>query len=212
MPPQQPMPPINQPAPNAPYDFILQDPQAPKKKLGLPGGSQPVKILIGLVGLVFVVIILAVILKGHGGVNTKAYAVVDGQAQEIIRVSDLVSSQTKDANTRYLAATTKLTMESQSYLVGTYLASRHTKVSNAQLALYTNKDTDAQLTAAASNNNLEATYDAYLKTSLTAYQASLQTAAKGAGKKGLAILNFANNSTVVLLSSPQITSLSGTGS
>jgi len=212
MPPQQSMPPINQPAPNQPYDFILRDPQASKRGFSLPGGAGPVKILYGL-GAALVLIIIFVMFTGHGGVsNSKNLIAVAGRAQEIARVSDLVQSQSNDPNTQYLAETTEIALQSQQAQITAYLTAHKVKIDKAQLALYQDKNTDAQLTTAQQNNQLEQAYDSYLKSSLNTYETSLQTAAKGASKTSLAILQDASNSTAVLLKAPEVTSLSTTGS
>ncbi|HXY18314.1 MAG TPA: hypothetical protein VEH48_02760 [Candidatus Nitrosopolaris sp.] len=208
MPPQTPSQPVSSPSPNPSYDFILRDPQAPRRRFSLPGGSGAMKILFGLLGVLVIVIIFAVVAGGGGPSNAQQLVAVAGRAQEIARVSSLLQQQSNDPNTQYLAATAQIALTSEQYRITGYLKAHKVKVSPAQLAAYQNKNTDSQLITAKQNNDLEETFDAYLKSSLEAYQASLQTASKGASKTVLPILQDANASTQVLLAAPEITSLS----
>ena len=209
MQPQSPMPPISSPAPNPAYDFILRDPQQPKRRFGLPTGlPKPMKILVILGGLFVVAIIIVVVASSTGGSdNSQQMIAAAGRAQEIARVSTLVQTQSNDPNTQYLAATAQISLTSEQSQITAYLAKHGIKVSTAQLNAYQNKNTDAQLSTAQQNNSLEKTYDAYLKTSLSTYQSELVTAGKGASQKTIALLNDAYFSSQVLLNAPEITSL-----
>jgi hypothetical protein len=163
-------------------------------------------ILVAMVGLLFIIVVAAVVLKGGKSSNVSQLVAVAGRAQEIARVSTLVQQQSTDPNTQYLAATAQTALTSEQYQLTTYLAKHGVKVSPAQLLLYKNSSTDTQLTTAKQNNALESTYDSYLKNALATYQTSLRTAAQGASKTSLALLSDANASAQVILGAPAIVS------
>ena len=207
MPPSTPTAPVSSPSPNPQYDFILRDPQQSKRGFGLPSLPKPMLILVGVVGLTFIIIIIAAVLGGGKGGSTQQLVEVVGRAQEIARVSTNMQQQSQDPDTQYLAATTQIALASEQYQLTTYLAKHGVKITPAELLVYKNSSTDTQLQAAKQNNDLETSYDAYLKTSLAAYQNAINNVKVGAPAARLAILNSASTSTQVLLAASEITSL-----
>ena len=204
MQPQAPTAPVSSPSPNPQYDFILRDPQQPKRKFGLPNMPKPMLFLVALVGLLFVIIIFAVVFGGSKTSNSQQLVAVAGRAQEIARISTLVQQQSTDPNTQYLAATAQIALSSEQYQLTSYLGKHGAKVSPAQLLVYKNAGTDTQLQTAKQNNALEKTYASYLKNALTTYQTDIKAAATGSSKTTLAILTDANTSSQVLLAAPEI--------
>jgi len=204
MPPQAPPTPVSSPLPNPQYDFILRDPQKPRRSIKLP---KPVFMLVGLVAAVFILIIVSSLVKSNKASKIQPMIEVVGRAQEIARVSGNIQSQSNDPYTQYLAATTQITFSSEQYQLSKYLASHGTKITTAELLVYKDSKTDTLLQTAQQYNNLEPTYDAYLKTSLIAYQNSLKAASAGAPAARLAILNDDFASTQVLLAAPEIAAL-----
>ena len=207
MQPQAPTAPVSSPSPNPQYDFILRDPQQPKRRFGLPGMSglpKPMIVLVALAGLLLVSIIYAVIFGGSKTSNSQQLVAVAGRAQEIARISTLVQQQSLDPNTQYLAATAQTALSSEQYQLTSYLGKHGAKVSTAQLLVYKNASTDTQLQTAKQNNALESSYASYLKTSLATYQTALKAATAGTSKTTLAILNDASTSTQVILAAPQL--------
>lgn len=194
------------PSPNPNYDFILKDQPQPKKSL-MPSFGMPKKalgILLGTILVFLVVVVLATVLKGGG--NSTPMVEVLGKGQEILRVTKLVEPLAQDADTQGLAATTDAAFSSQLSQVSAYLAKANIKTDAKSLAVYQNKNTDAQVRAAAQDNSLAIFYAGYLKQDLSRYQTSLKASAKGASAARLQILNDAYVSTQTLLSAPQVAS------
>lgn len=197
------------------YNFIFQDKKKPKFHfhVGLPSGNNFIRNIALIVGtgivLMIIIIVLANVFLGSRGVNSKQLVDVMAHAQEIARVSDLVSQQQSNAdiNTLNLSATTSNALNSEQAQLTSYLHSmRIKKISTKDLDVYLNKSTDTQLQTAAQNNNLSTTYYSYLKTQLAAYENSIKTAYNSSGPKAKQILQSASASTQTLLASPQLAS------
>jgi hypothetical protein len=195
--------------PSNPYDFILKDPQKPKKGFNVPSFGLPKRVVIifgGVIAAFFVIIIAAAIFKGGG--NSAPLTEVLGRAQEIVRVSKVVEPLAQNPDTKGLVATTETAFTSQQIDLTAYLKKHGTKVNLKSLSIYSDKTVDTQLQTAAQNNSLDSAYASYLKKSLMAYQNSLRTAAKGAPKARLQLLNDAFASTKAILAAPQVASAS----
>ncbi len=189
-------------SPTPQYDFILNGGQAPAKKTF---GSLP-KPLLFVAGAVILILVIIIWSSLSSGKSTNTSKVVDAmaRAQEISRVSQLIESQSKDSNTQALAVTVQTTLSSQQAQMTAYLKNHGKKVSDKELAIYKDSGTDSQLQSAALNNNLEPTYDTYLKNSLATYNASLSTAYSSASGSLKPQLNDAYKSNQVILDSPQL--------
>ena len=185
------------------FDFMLkQQPKPQKSKFSLPS-NKPVKILL-IAGAVLVVAILMASIFGGGGNDSKKVIDLIAQSQEVIRISQLEDQQFKDANTKNLSATTQMTLESQQTAFAAYLKKNKVKYGPKDLAIRTNKTTDAQLQIADQNNNLEDAYALYLSNTLTTYQNSMNTLYKSTKSTSLkTALQSAFSSVGVLLRSPQ---------
>jgi hypothetical protein len=176
MPPyQQPQQPAPQ-APQDPYHFIL-NPEQPKRSssFGKPTG------LLFIVGAVAVVVVLFVVILSiarGGGSSSQPYIAVAQDQAEMSRVAGLDVEQVQSASVKNFAATTQLTMASDSSSFITYMAKHGVKISKKQLAAGTHTTTDAQLTSAISSNTLDTTLRTTLQNELKQYQADLAKAFK----------------------------------
>jgi len=218
MPPEQ-----QQPQPTLPsgpggsldpdYKFIFEDKKKPRFhfRLGLPKNNNFAKTVALVVGGGIVLIILIIAASsffGARGVNSKQLVDIMARAQEISRVSNLVSQQQQnvDPNTLNLAATTSSALSSEQTQLLAYLHKARARVSTKALNFYLNKNTDTQLQTATESNNFSTTYYAYLKTNLGEYQNALKTIIPGSPPMAQAILNDALTSTQTLLAAPQLAS------
>lgn len=186
------------------FDFMLNGQPKQQKTTGGPSSwGKPAKIF-AAAGILFVlVIIIAVIFGGKSGGGNQVVDLM-AQNQEIIRVSLAQDPQLKDTNVKGLSATTQTVLASQQSELANYLARAKVKYKPKDLAKRTNINTDAQLQSAAQNNNLDSSYTAYLKTSLTTYQNSVSKVYKISKSTLLKdTLQSAYDSVTTLLNSPQ---------
>jgi hypothetical protein len=188
-------------SPDPQYDFMLKNSPQPKRSLGLPATSKPVRIAVFVVIAILLLVIISSVLSGHKGGSTQSISSAVAREQEILRVTQLVQTQQtlRDPGTTALASTVTSTLSSQQAQLTAYLAQNHTKLSKLQLAADTDKATDAQLQDASQNNQLDSAYKNYLKQALAKYQSELQTAYNSAGPNGKNLLKDAFDSTATLL-------------
>lgn len=190
-------------SPTPQYDFIFNGAQTQPKKPALGGVPKPVLFIIGAVILIVIIIVWSS-LSGSKGADTKALIEAAGRAREIARISDLVSAQSKDANTQALAATVKTSLSSEQTQLTGYLSERGKKVSTKELDAYKNSSADSQLQSAAQNNSLESAYYTYLKTNLGSYKSDLSSVYSSASDKLKPILNDAYKNASLILTSPPV--------
>jgi hypothetical protein len=204
-------PPSPQPAGNSDpnYNFIFNNNQGSKKKFSLPGGSNLAKFAILIVGGGAVLGVLIIVLSSifSPKVNTKELTDVVARAQEISRVSDIISLKSRDINTANLASTTSAALTSEKTELLTYMAQRKHKVNPKDEAVYLNKTTDSEIEVALQNNRLSDYYNSYLKKNLSAYENSIKTAYNTAGGSNLKVaLNNYSISTTTILKTQQLVS------
>jgi hypothetical protein len=194
-------------SPNPQFDFMLKDSPAPKKSL-MPSIPKPAKIILLAVAVIFVLVIAYAIFAGRGGGSTQDIVSVIARQQETLRVTNLAQSQLQlqDPQTQALAATVTAAISSDQKQLTDYLTASKTKLSTAQLASATDKNTDSLLQTASRNNNLDSAYVNYLKSALTKYQSDLQTAFKSAGPNGKVLLQQAFESANTLLTTAPLKS------
>jgi hypothetical protein len=194
----------DEPSPNPQYDFILNnDKKVTSESFSVTKLPKPVLFGGVLIGIMVLVIIVAVALKGAAS-NNQAMIRAIGHGQEITRVSVLVSAQTRDADTQNLAATVDAVLNSQQQQLTAYSLKNKSKVGVKDLAAYTNNATDAQLQTAAQNGKLESFYASYLKSNLNQYSLDLKNAEINLGPSGMLLIDSANSSVKTLLSAPQL--------
>jgi hypothetical protein len=165
-----------QPSNNAQYDFILKDPQQPQKKLPIPQLPKLVWVIIfATIGLLFLVIVLALV-SGGKKTSSDVYLQTLGKGQEIIRVSKIAESLSKDPTTKGMSATTQAVITSTNLQINKYLTSKKIKVPKGTLESYIDNKIDDQLQQASLTNSVEAAYSKYLKAALTDYEDTTSSA------------------------------------
>lgn len=166
------------------YDFIL-NPQKPSKQPLFSGKSMLQRILI-IGGLFFILIILVAIviaLFGRGSNVQKERLIEIAQTQtEIIRITAIASDKSRDVTTRTLAATTRLTTESDKLETISALTARGVKdTKKIPLDLGKNTRSDELLDEAIANNRFDETYKQILTSQLESYYRLLQQAKSSVG-------------------------------
>ena len=189
------------------FDFMLKD--QPAQQRPSPGGkfsglNRPAKLLIGAVVGLVVAIVAAIIFSGGGSSNSQQLLDLMAQDQEIIRVSQSQQQNLQDSTTKGLSATTVAALSSQKTQLGSALSKSGVKYSPKELGVKQNSATDAQLQAAAQNNNLDQAYIAYLKGALSTYLKSLNDAYLTSKTRTLqTVITQSSDSVKTLLDSPQ---------
>lgn len=180
------------------FDFIMKQEPKPKRSFSLPA-NLPKPLVLGVGGVILLIIILIIgsIVNG-GGKETDVYKVLS-DASVISNTSQDADSSVTNTDIRTLAATTRQTMNSQEQQIKTYMTSRKIKIDNKKIKVKLDSQSSTQLQTAKFNNNYDAAYVAYLKSSLNAYQTDLKTTYQTSSPGLKLILNSAHNSNQVLL-------------
>ena len=192
--------------PASQYDFIMNPDQKATKKPGraMPNLPKPaLMILAAAVALIILILLYSLVFGGKTAGTDQMVGVV-GRASEISRISEIVAQSAPDTQTKNLATTTQVAMDSDSSRLTAYLRGRNIKIEAAKLNAYKNKKTDTEIQTASQNNSLAAYYTNYLKSSLGAYAQAIQSVYKDASNKARPILNDAFNNAEVILTSPQV--------
>lgn len=197
------MPPPQQPAapPAGQFDFIMQDPQQPKRSL-VPGDKRQIMILLALgIGVIALLAVVGSLI--FGGKKSASVDIISAisQEQELARVSDLASIKATDPNTRAMAATISAVFNSDSTTLKNYLKKNGTKLTTKQLLSPDKKTNDAALTTAALDNHFDDVYLSLVATKLKPYQTSLTTAFNVSKNSGKVLLKTAYTNTEVLSAS-----------
>lgn len=197
------MPPAQPQSPNSDYDFILKDKQTAKRNLPLPNLPKPMLIAVAVLAGLILVIIVASLLSGRKNSQWQPFESILARGQETLRVTQMTQQelQLQDPQTKALAATVSSALTSDQQQLKIYLAKNKVKVSMAELAVDTDKTTDASLQSASQNNSLDSAYVDYVKGALAKYLADAQKALAGAGPNGKTILNNSISGTRALLNS-----------
>jgi hypothetical protein len=186
-PSQQPTPPQHD------YSFIT-DPSKPPRKRLLPGsGSLLGRVIVVSVGLLLLIIVFVVI-KGllSGGSASPAFVGIAQDQQELIHLATAAGEESGlNETNKNFAVTTQLSLTSAQTDLLTYLSKNGTKVKEKQLALKISATTDQQLSAAATSNTYNETFNTIMQTKLTEYQKDLQQVYdnKATGKNGKELLS-----------------------
>ena len=207
MQPQQPAT-TSPPSPTPEYNFIFND-QKPKRgfSLKLPASNNIGKLALLIVsgGAVIGVLIIIASSLFSPKINKAQITDVIARAQEISRVSDLVSQRATDINTQNLASTTSATLTSNEVQLLNYLSSHKTKIPQKDLSLYLNKKTDDEVQSALQNNRLSEYYYSYLKKNMNDYETAIKTAYNTAGGPIIkSDLNGISISATTILSTQQL--------
>ena len=179
--------------------------QQKKSKFGLPSGNstkQRVFIVLGGIGVLLVIGLLAMVLFGGGSSSKDNLTLLAQQQTEIIRISDAALNEKAIRNTTTLqaASTIGLVLKSEQQQTVALFA----KKPNAKtLGLKKSAKTDAVLLAATQNNTYDETLLNTLQTQLTQYQQQLKTSFDASrSTKEKDVLNSAYTSAGVLLTIP----------
>lgn len=170
-PPYQPMP-----QPSNPYEFITDSGQSSKRKL-LPGSSKKGRIITVLVGLMVLIILAFIVLSllGRGSASVKSdYLSLAQQQTELIRISEIGVSKSRQSEARNLAITTKLSLVSQQPTT-LRLAKKAGADTNAKmLALGKDAKTTELLTNADQSNQFDSVFLQTVRAKLKTYQLTLK--------------------------------------
>ncbi len=179
-PPAPPPPPM--PSGN-PYDFIMNSGQ--KSRRGFGGGSMTQRIVIVVIGLVLLliaaIVAFAVITSSSSG-SVENLVKLAQQQTEIARVAAIGVEQASSNDTKNLAITTQLSMQSGATDTVALLKKSGHKVNDNTLALLQNSHTDEQLDQAAANSSFDDTFTKIIKAQLSNYRVALQNDSKTATK------------------------------
>lgn len=190
------MPPAQPNTPNPNYDFILSGNQPAKSKFGLnlPKLPKPLSTVVVVILVLFLLIIIYVVAFGSKSTTSTPLVSAITRAQEINRVSALVTQAAQDDDTKSLAATVSSVLTSEQ----TQLTHFTGKLSTSALAANQNKTTDTQIQNTPPNN-LNQFYKGYLKINLALYETSLSTAYKSAKISAKPVLTdaFASTDTII---------------
>lgn len=194
--------PVAQPGPQNPYNFIMDTDHKRKKRLVTKPKSFYSRLFWvvggGLIAIIAIIGVSSFINSAQNEKTSKILSLVSEQ-QEIIRVADLGVIGSKNSSIQAWAETTKLSVASQQKTLTTYL--KKNNVSSEMLAINSkiNKNTDASLKTATSDNRFDDAFTTTLKTLLTDYVNNLKNDYDGAGANGKKILSDSYKSTVQLL-------------
>lgn len=187
------------------YDFLNQQPEKSGRKLPLPRLPKLAWILlIGALGLLFVLVAVALLFGGSSRTSSSPYVESLSYAQEIARVSESVKQMSQDPNVQGLASTTVAVLLTNNTELTGYLKNSGIKIDPKSLSSKEDKEVDTQLQDASQSNRLPEAYARYLSIYLEDYQKSLQAAYDQAGQEGKKIINEAYDSVEIILSAPAI--------
>lgn len=153
------------------------NPEQPKRS---PSFGKPMGLLF-LAGAAVVVVVLLVVvfsIARGGGSSSQPFVTVAQEQVEMGRVAGLDLQQVQDTDVKNFAATTQLTMSSDSASFTTFLGKQGVKISKKQLSGGMSSTTDTQLTSAISSNTLDSTLRTILQNDLKQYQLDLAKAYK----------------------------------
>lgn len=161
------------------YDFILNNENQPKKKrlLGFfPSPQNKAQRILfvatgGTVLLLLSIIVFGLLFAGDGGEELNMR--LAQRHAEIIRVANIGVEKARGQDTRNLAITTKLSLQSSQARLHNLIGDR---VDNRQIAAGRDAATDTALGAAEQNNRFDEAFVTKLTLHLREYQAQLQTA------------------------------------
>lgn len=174
------------PQSNNPYEFIMNPQQPQKKRLpGLPsmGGNSFIKRLVLIVGggiglLVVMAIFSSVFLSSK--VNIDDLVGLTQTQTELHRVALQVTAESDQA-VRNAAANTLTTAASHKQTLLTFLAEHGREVSEQELKLKANADTDARLSAAKQTGAFDSTLIQTMRSQLSTYASSIKAAYDASG-------------------------------
>jgi flagellar basal body-associated protein FliL len=173
------MPPSD-PTEQTPYDFFLQN--QPKQKRSfrslIPSTSSgPIKFLIAAFGVIFLIVMIAVVasLLSKGSGTPSAITQIAQQQSEMIRVSNEALTGASQTITQNLAVNINLSLTTDQNQLLQYLSQHGNKMSSSTLGAGKNSLTDQQLTAATQAGTYDSAYVNIAKSELTSYLQLVKT-------------------------------------
>lgn len=160
-----------------PYDFITNSANKPKKSLLSGGGSKTRRIIIvgvGAVVLLMVGLIVASLLRSGGASQKIDYLSLVQQQAELIRISEIGVSKSRQSTAKNLAITTSLSLASQQTETLELAKKAGASTDPKTLALSKNAKTDELLTSADQSNQFDQTFIETLKAALEKYRTLLR--------------------------------------
>lgn len=171
------------PSDTNPYDFILSSDVKPKR----PMAGGPKKLLIITVAISLVVVIggLFVTAFAPSGSSKQALTTVAQDQQELIRIARDGEHLASQQNTKNLAYTIDLSIGTNQARLVAYMNAKGMKITEKQLVLSQDPNTDKTLKAAQSNSTYDSTLEKILADELTTYLTHLQEAYKASTNSNL---------------------------
>ncbi len=202
------VPPAPPPAPipngsNTPYDFIM-DTGKPKRF----SGSLKQRVTIVSIGAVLFLVIAIVFISiiGSGGkTNIQSLVNLAQQQNELVRIATIGTTDAVSRDTKVLAETTKLSIQSNQNQTLALLSQYHHNVSIPTLLLLKNSRTDQELTSAAQSDTFDDTFTKIIQDQLNTYKQSLQSEFKLATRNSEKTVLKTNFNNVVIIQGPQKT-------
>jgi hypothetical protein len=186
---QQPMP---QPAPppghfnSQQYDFITSPAARPKRSL-IPGAgsSKNQRIIVAVIGvlglLTFGLLIYGLLTSGP---DNKDQLIGVAQTQvELIHISETATDKATNPDTKNLAKSIGLVMQSDESNLSAALSKNGVKLKDRDLEHNVDASIDQKLATAETNGTFDASYNALVKDLLSSYQTSVKTAFDGTSSK-----------------------------
>ncbi len=159
------------------YSFIT-DPYKPvKRSLFSFGSTKKSRILLvvgGLVGLAMIGGLIALVIGGLDSAAKQDWLTLAQKQQELIRISDEGSKKAQNRDTKNLATTTKIALESSQAGVNSLAKKNGAAINSKTLALGKDAKTDAALKTAEQTNQFDSAFQKILQTELNEYQAILK--------------------------------------
>jgi len=158
-------------------DFIMNPQTGPKLGGINPSSTKKKRIILAAAGGVFLLLIFGIVfsfLTGGGKATTEQTQKLAQQHIELLRVSDIGLSQSNDYDTRNLATTVKLTLQSTQDQVVAIAKKDQKKLTSAQLSAGKDTKTDETLTTAQQTNKFNAVFIEIIHTQIRAYLQQLR--------------------------------------
>jgi hypothetical protein len=193
------------------YDFFMNSEQPPRQ-LGLPGGNSPLMRIALIGGLLVVLMIAFVIIKGllGGSSNLPKFVAVAQDQQAMIHITAIANQQTLlSSDNKNFSTTAQLSLTSAQSDLLAYLKSSHQKVTVKQLNSKVSRQVDTELQASSAAATYNQTFNEIMQAQLNQYMNQLKSAYQTSeSSKGRALLNNQYTQAKLLQAQLQVASTS----
>jgi hypothetical protein len=167
------------PQKNDPYDFLMTSGTPTKRGFGAGGfsSSQKTRIIIAAIVATFIFIIGALVfglILSKGDETTTNLVTIAEQQTELTRLSAEGVKKSRSTDTKNLAITIQLSVESDKAAILAALKAQKQKIDPKQLSGKRDPKTDKLLEQAERNNNFDAVLVSTLRSQLKEYQTTLR--------------------------------------